>query len=89
MSQPRKQYPPLPGECFAWFTWSLQRADGDLYVAHVSVLDRQSRQVVTSARWTLESTTLDRQAVTATVSRAKGFLARYMNEMFDHQLELF
>lgn len=89
MSPTRRQYPPLPGECFASFGWQIQRADGDRYVCHISVLDHRSRVMLTKSTWEFVSTTLTATALEVAFKRAETHLSAYMRDVFDHQLELF
>lgn len=89
MSQTRKQYPPLPGQCFASFSWQLQRGDGNRYISHVALLDPQTRQMVTRARWEFDTTLVSRQVLADELDRVERVLETYMSEMFDVQLPLF
>lgn len=89
MSQTRKQFPPLPGQCFASFSWQLQRCDGDRYRSHVALLDANTRQMLTRATWEFVSTTVTREVLANELSRVEALLGDYMADMFDVQLPLF
>lgn len=89
MSQQRKQFPPLPGQCFASFSWQLQRGDGDRYISHVSLLDPRTRQLLAKAHWEFVSTTVTRQVLEDELRRVEAVLGDYMADMFDVQLPLF
>lgn len=89
MSQTRKSYPPLPGQCFASFSWQLQRGDGDRYISHVALLDPATRQLLTRARWEFVTTTVTRQVLEDELLRVEDVLRTYMADMFDVQLPLF
>lgn len=89
MSQTKRTWPPLPGQCFASFSWQLQRGDGNRYISHVALLDPDTRQMLTRARWEFDTTVVTRQVLLDELLRVEAVLGDYMGEMFDVQLPLF